>query len=175
MTYFLLLTAFTVSIDSLVCGFSLSLMGKKKFFIVIGIALTVYAMCFLANYLALFLKDCLTEKTAGFGGIILIGVGVFNLIKRDDCASVSDKNIISRTLLTGFAVGLDGAAANLSLALMGINAFYVPLVIAAMHALMIATGIALAQTPLVKKLDGFSFIPPAVLILLGAYKLVSVF
>lgn len=175
MTYFLLLTAFTVSIDSLVCGFSLSLMGKKKFFIVIGIALTVYAMCFLANYLALFLKDCLTEKTAGFGGIILIGVGVFNLIKKDDCASVSDKNVINRTLLTGFAVGLDGAAANLSLALMGINAFYVPVTIALTHAVMIALGIALAETSYAKKFGKIGFLPPIVLILLGGYKLLGFF
>lgn len=175
MTYFLLVTAFTVSIDSLVCGFSLSFIGKKKILIVSGIALTVYAMCLIANYLAVFLSDYITEKSAALGGIILIGVGIYNLIKKDECDGLSQGNVIKQSLITGFAVGLDGAAANLSLALMGLNAFYVPLTIAAMHAAMITLGIILAQTPVVKKFDKLDFIPPIILILLGIYKLTALF
>ena len=173
MTYFLLLTAFTVSIDSLVCGFSLSFLGKKKLTLVAGIALTVYIMCLFTNYLALFLQDYITERAASLGGIILIGVGVYNLFKRDGATKLDGKNVLKQSLVTGFAVGVDGAAANLSLALMGINAFYVPLTIAAMHALMIAAGIVLSETPLVKKFDKFDFIPPLILIVLGVYKLTA--
>ena len=88
---------------------------------------------------------------------------------------MSQGNVIKQSLITGFAVGLDGAAANLSLALMGLNAFYVPLTIAAMHAAMITLGIILAQTPVVKKFDKLDFIPPVILILLGIYKLTALF
>lgn len=175
MTYFLLLTAFTVSIDSLVCGFSLSLNRGDKTATVAVISLTVYVMCAVANYLAAFLGELLTEKTASLGGLILITVGIFNLIKKDEATKFSNKNSIKQSLLAGFAVGLDGAAANLSLSLMGINAFYVPLVIAAMHALTVTAGIALAQTPLAKKFGKYDFIPPIILIALGLYKLSALF
>ncbi len=175
MTYFLLLTAFTVSIDSLVCGFSLALNKNGKLITVAVIALTVYVMCAAANYLAAFLGGFLTEKTASLGGLILVGVGIFNLIKKDKSTEFSDNDTIRQSLVTGFAVGLDGAAANLSLSLMGVNAFYVPIVIAAMHALTVAAGIALSQTPLAKKFDEYDFVPPVILVALGLYKLSALF
>ena len=175
MTYFLLLTAFTVSIDSFVCGFSLSFAGKKKIPIVAVIALTVFVMCLIANYSTALFADKLNERTASLGGIILIGVGIYNLIKKDGKTEIGAGGIIRQSLIAGFAVGLDGAAANLSLALMGINAFYVPVVIAAMHAFMISLGIALSETPIAKKFGKFGFLPPVILILLGLYKLTALF
>ena len=39
--------------------------------------------------------------------------------------------------------------------------------------LMIAAGIVLSETPLVKKFDKFDFIPPLILIVLGIYKLTA--
>ena len=171
MTYFLLLTAFTVSIDSLVCGFSLSFLGKKKLTLVAGIALTVYIMCLFTNYLALFLQDYITERAASLGGIILIGVGVYNLFKRDGETKLDGKNVLKQSLVTGFAEGLDGAAANLSLALMGINAFYVPVIIALMHGIMVFIGILLSEFPFLKKAEKLSFLPSVILIILGLYKL----
>ena len=171
MTYFLLLTAFTVSIDSLVCGFSLSFLGKKKLTLVAGIALTVYIMCLFTNYLALFFQDYITERAASLGGIILIGVGVYNLFKRDGETKLDGKNVLKQSLVTGFAVGLDGAAANLSLALMGINAFYVPVIIALMHGIMVFIGILLSEFPFLKKAEKLSFLPSVILIILGLYKL----
>ena len=83
MIYFLLLTAFTVSIDSFVCGFSLSLGGGRKLPILFGIFLTVLAMCLFTNYAALLLAGKITERTASLGGLILIGVGIFNLYKKN--------------------------------------------------------------------------------------------
>ncbi len=173
MIYYLLITALTVSIDSLVCGFSLSFGSGKKIRVVAGIALTVFAMCLFTNYLTAFFADYLSEKTASIGGLILIGVGIYNLLKKDG----GFKNVggAKQIALTGFAVGLDGALANLSLSLMGINAFYVPVTIALMHALMIALGIALAQTPFSRKICKFDFIPPLILIALGVYKLTGLF
>ncbi len=174
MIYYLLLTAFTVSIDSFVCGFALSLRGKKKYLIVLGIFLTVLAMCFIANYLAIFLSEYLTEKTASLGGLILIGVGIWNLFKKDEDSSAK-YGVLKQSLISGFAVGLDGAAANLSLSITGINSFYVPIVIAAMHALTISLGILLSQTKLAKKFGSIKFIPPVILILLGIYKTLGFF
>ena len=174
MIYFLLITALTVSIDSFVCGFSLSLTNNKKLPLILGIALTVFIMCAVVNYATAFFADKLTEKTTSLGGIILIAVGIYNLVKSDN-DTIKERNTLSQALISGFAVGLDGALANLSLALMGINAFYVPITIAVMHALMIALGIALSQTSIVKKFAKIGFLPPIILILLGAYKLLGFF
>ena len=173
MIYFLLITAFTVSIDSFVCGFSLACSVKRKIPIVVIIALTVYAMCLFTNYLAIFFTNMLTEKTACLGGIILILIGIYNLIKKNEQSL--NKNKYCQYFLTGFAVGLDGAFANLSLSIMGINAFYVPIVIALMHALMIALGISLSSTNISKKFAKIKYFAPLLLILLGTYKFCGFF
>ena len=175
MTYLLLITAFTVSIDSFVCGFALSLRNCKKFHIILGIFFTVLAMCFITNYLAIFLADIITEKTASLGGIILILVGIFNLVKKDEKSNSNSHSALKQSLVSGFAVGLDGALANLSLSLMGINAFFVPITIALMHALTISFGVILSQTKLAKKFGKIKVIPPLILILLGAYKTLGFF
>ncbi len=176
MIYYLLITAFTVSIDSFVCGFSLSLNKNKKLPIVVCIAITVFLMCLFTNYLTVFFADKINEKTASFGGLLLIVVGIFNLIKeKDDISINSNKFNLLTYLLAGFAVGLDGALANLSLALMGINAFFVPVTIALTHAIMIYFGIELSQTSIAKKFAKIEFIPPLILILLGGYKLLGLF
>ena len=175
MFYYLLITAITVSIDSLFCGLSLRMNKIKKLTLVLGIALTVFIMCTIANYLALFLFDYLNEKTASFGGVLLILVGLYNLFKKDDGKEKPLSNSIKQTLVIGFSVGLDGALANLSLALMGINAFYVPITIALTHALMIWIGILIANTRIIKKFAKIEFIAPFRLILLGAYNLLGLF
>lgn len=174
MIYFLLITAFTVSIDSLVCGFSLSLSAKKKLPVILGIALTVFIMCVTVNYLTKFFADKLSEQTACLGGLILIGVGIYNLIKKDK-NEIKNEQTFKLSIITGFAVGLDGAVANLSLSLMGINAFYVPVIIAIMHAIMIAVGITISQTFFAKKFAKIEFIAPLILIALGCYKLLGLF
>ncbi len=172
---YILLTALTVSIDSLVCGFSLALTCKKKIAVIIGVALTVFAMCVFANYSTLFLQDKLNEKTVSIGGLILILVGLYNLLKKRDEKTTVFNSPLSCALVTGFAVGLDGAFANLSLSLMGMNAFYVPLIIAVMHAITISVGVLLAQTKLADKLAKIEFIPPFFLIFLGGVKLLGLF
>lgn len=176
MIYFLLLTALTVSIDSFVCGFSLSLKCKRKLPIILGITLTVFLMCLLTNYLTAFFAQKITEKTACAGGLILIAVGIYNLLKKND-DNINHENLsaVKLSLVTGFAVGLDGALANLSLSLMGLNAFYVPVIIAIMHAIMISLGVILSNTNLIGKLAKIEFLPPCILILLGGYKLLGLF
>ena len=176
MIYYLLLTAVTVSIDSFVCGFSLSCFKNKKLPIVIGIALTVFLMCALTNYLTAFFAEKITEKTVSLGGLILIAVGVFNLFKKEKTNQNNEwRSAFGQSIVTGFAVGLDGAFANLSLSLMGLNAFYVPIIIAITHAVMIYLGILLSETVFAKKFAKIEFIPPFILILLGGYKLLGLF
>ncbi len=174
MIYFLITTAFFVSIDSLICGFSLSLNNRRKLPIILGIAITVFLMCLAVNYGTKFFAKKINDKTASLGGLILILVGVFNFFKKDKTTS-NTKNSIKLSLITGFAVGLDGAVANLSLSLMGINQFYVPITIALFHALTIALGIALSNTTIAKKFAKIEFLPPLILILLGCYKLLGLF
>lgn len=174
MILFILLTALTVSIDSFICGFSLSLLKVKKIFIVLGITLTVLVMCLITNYSAMLLSNLLTEKTAGYGGLILIGVGVYNLIKNDK-ENLKKSTKLRQVFLTGFAVGLDGAIANLSLSLMNLNALYVPVLIALMHGLMISIGVWLNSVPIIKNITKYTFIAPIILIVLGAYKFIGVF
>lgn len=175
MIYFLLITAFTVSIDSFACGFSLRFAGKKRLYVVGCIAVTVFLMCATTNYAAVALSSILTERAAGAGGAILVLVALFNLFKKQNVGLRNNHTHTDGVVITGFAVGLDGAAANLSLALMGVNAFYVPIIIAIMHALMIWLGILLADAPVFKRLYGFKVLPPLVLAALGVYKLACSF
>ncbi len=181
MTGFLLITAFTVSVDSFACGFSLAFneKGKGRLIVALVIALTVFVMCSAANCAATAVSDVLNDKTVSLGGIILVGIGLYNLLKSskesEGIAALSPKKegdgLVKQSLLSGVAVGLDGAAANLSLAVSGINEFYVPVIIAAMHAVMIMLGVSLAGSPFIKKFGRLKFLPPLVLILLGLYKL----
>lgn len=181
MIYFLILTALTVSIDSFVCGFSLSYLSKKKLPIVLGIAISVFIMCAITNYSTAFFSKYLNEQTSSLGGLILIAIGLYNLIKgkddkEKDLSKLQNSNhMLKEIIAVGFAVGLDGAVANLSLALMGINFFYVPITIALMHAIMIWLGILISQTSLAKKFEKIELVSPIILIVLGGYKLLGLF
>ena len=181
MLYFLLLTAFTVSIDSFVCGVGLSLGGGKKSTILCGVCITVLTMCVITNYSARFLADIISEKTASLGGIILIALGFYNMLtkeKNNPLITITDKqnkNTIKDAILTGFAVGLDGSLGNLSLSLMGINELYVPLLITLMHVALIYFGITLSTCKIFSKIKWIDSLAPMVLICLGIYKLCGLF
>ena len=175
MIYFMIMTAFTVSIDSFVCGLSLSLSSKKKLPIILGIVITVLIMCCAVNYATGFFTNKLNEKTASLGGVVLIAVGLFNLFKGKKKTSINEQSILGISIISGFAVGLDGALANLSLSLMGLNDFYVPLTIAIIHGFMIGLGLLLSDIINTKQLAKIEFLPPLILILLGCYKLLGFF
>lgn len=169
-TLFLLTTALTVSVDSLVCGLSLSLNSKRKFPIACLIASIVLVMCEITNYLGYALNSFFTEDVASFGGVILIAIGLFNLL-----SSKSKGSSLGNVIFAGFAVGLDGAFANLSLSLMGFNDFYVPIVIAFMHFITVLVGILLANTKALKAVSKFDFVAPLILVFLGFYKILGIF
>ena len=174
MNYYILLTAITVSIDSFFFGLSLATVKRKRILIVLTITLIVLIMCTLANYLTSVFSNYLTEKTVGLGGIILIGIGIFNLLRKDDDLK-SDLSAFKQIIISGFAVGLDGSLANVSLALLGMNSFYVPLTIALMHGATIALGMLLCNTALKKLFTKLSFLPHVILVLLGLYKVIGIF
>ncbi len=177
MIFFIILTALSVSIDSFVCGFSLAFTNKKKLNIVLDIAITVFIMCLITNYLSFAIEKIFSQEVASCGGFILIVIGVINLInaKKTSTTIIKCKSGLKQGIAAGLAVGLDGAFANLSLALMGFNFFYVPVIIATFHGIMIYLGITLAHTRLAKKLDKIGIIPPLILILLGGYKILGLF
>lgn len=176
MMWFLIVTALTVSIDSFVCGFSLSFICKRKLPIILTIAFTVFIMCLITNYAPVFLSKYLTQNTTLLGGLILAFIGTYNLIKSFNTTSNEKAtNSNGQIVLTGLAVGLDGALANLSLSLMNINEFYVPVLIAFMHAIMVWLGIILSHTKLAKKFAKIGFLPPIILIFLGVEKLLGLF
>lgn len=175
MLSILLLTAFTVSIDSFLCGFSLSQNNREKYLSVPIITITVFLMCLITNYSGMLLDDFLTEKTVGLGGIILVGIGIVNLVKKENNTPIKARSTVVESLLLGVAVGVDGCLANLSLSIMGINAFYVPLTIALFHAALVSLGIFLSDKIFTTKLSKLKIIPPLILIGLGIYKIVGIF
>lgn len=172
MTIYLLLTAFTVSMDSLFCGLSLGLTSKKRLSIVLTICTVVFLMCLTVNYAGNFLSPLLTEKTVCFGGAILILTGLLGIKDTEKEQMLSNNELpFSSSVLSGFAVGIDGALANLSIALMGIKSFLVPVTIALMHAITVYLGIELANLPFWKKVSFTKIIASFLLVALGYYKL----
>lgn len=173
MIYFLLFTSLIVSIDSFFIGFSLSLNKRKIFLDVFVICFIVFLMCLATNYFALFLSNYFSEKISCFFGLILVIIGIINLISTKKQKETKEITSFYQTVLTGIAVGADGASLNLSLSLMNINFFYVPVIISLMHGLTIFLGILLGKTRIFSFIKKYSFIPPLILILLGIYKVLS--
>ena len=90
-------------------------------------------------------------------------------------AAAGAEKAFNKSLIVGFAVGLDGAAATLSLSLMGYTEFYVPLLITVMHLITIVLGTHLSESRLFCGMKNLKAAAPVLLIGLGAYKLISVF
>ena len=175
MNYYLIITALTVSIDSFLCGFSLAMNNSKKFTLVGIITLIVFIMCLVANYGAILLKNLLTEKTACLGGIVLIIIGLCNLFKKETNLNKKTSNFLVESVSAGFAVGLDGAFANLSLSFMDMNSIMVPITIAIFHGIMLLFSVLLSKTKTAQKISKITFVAPLILICLGVYKTIGFF
>ena len=174
-TIFLLTTALIVSIDSLICGFSLSVKARKTWIVLLGICFSVFTLCMLTSILGILLEDVFSENIANLGGLILIAIGIYNLCPKKDKKNNQNSSTLKQSIIAGFGVGLDGAFANLSLSLMGYNSIVVPLVITGMHVALISVGIFLSKSFTRLTFGKLSFIPPLVLIALGLYKLIMIF
>lgn len=174
MTLFLIITSLTVSIDSFICGFSLSLVSKRKLPIILGVTLTVFLMCLIANLTFSTILDCYQNLACILGGIILIGLGTYNLLKQDN-EHPQTSGIVKQSIITGFAVGLDGAIASISLAFMGYDTILVPVIIGAMHGITISISTLISNIKTRTRIEKLYVISPLILILLGVYKIVETF
>lgn len=174
MNLFVIITILSVSIDSMVCGFYLAFVKGNNTCVPLIVASVVFIMCLFANYFAMLFASFLDERLASLSGIILIIIGIINLTKKNTFKK-QDISLLKQASITGFAVGIDGAFANFSLAIMGFNSFFIPLSIAITHAVMVAIGIVLSKTKIAQKFGAIDFFPPLILIALGIYKLLGFF
>lgn len=171
--YYLLITSITVSIDSFFCGLSLGLVNKNKYCVVFTVCSIVFLMCSFTNYLSSFITPLLVEFSNYLGGAILIGTGIFSLFKKQEEIVLKQPNVFYFTVINSFAVGIDGAIANLSLALMGLNAFYIPIIIALTHAVAVFLGVIFSNFTFSVLKNNASIVPPLLLTCLGYYKLIT--
>ena len=178
---FLLTTALAASVDSFICGFTVTLAGGRKKPLLVGVTLILAAMCLAANYLGKFLSGVLSDKVAAAGGFVLIGVGIYDLIsaltgkRRPKEEKTPAKSKWKQSLLLGLALGPDGAFADLSISIAGNNSVFVPLVFTGMHLILLSLGIALARTRAARLIGRASPIAPLVLIGLGISKILILF
>ncbi len=168
---FILLTAFSVSIDSFLCGFTLSFKEKQKHKIIIGINLMVLILCLSFHFAGTFICRHINYDLSVLGGLIIIAVAVANIIesKKDNQKAISS---FKKSLIIGFAVGIDGATADFSLTLMGYVSILIPLIITLFHVISVSAGIILSKIKCISKLRMQTF-APIILLLFGLYKTIS--
>ena len=171
MNYFsLLLAAASSSADGFVAGAALGSGENARKNTVIAV-LTVGAACFAASLFAELLGELLSGIARLVCGPILILLGFSGLIRRDEEKTIRENLAVGdplKGLLTGLAVGGDGACVCVSLSLGGFGV-EAAAVVTAFHFIFIEAGtlIPLAAS---KKISGAK-ICPIILILLGIYKL----
>lgn len=166
---FLAITAFAVSIDSMLTGFAVGLKTKFTFTFSAIVAATTFILCALAVALGVLIDGILGEFVQIVGATFLIIIGICNFFKTADNEIYARLNF-KECFALGFAVGLDASVANLSIALMGYTSMLIPLFFAVMHFVMVSIGFAVATTPFTKKLKHTNKIAGVMLILLGIWK-----
>ncbi len=163
---FVFLTAITVSIDSFVAGFSLELNKQNKLTLPLTVAIVTFGMCLVACFCGNLLRRLLSGYVNYVGAAILFGLGICNLLKKEN--STLDKTF-SQCLAIGCGVGLDGAAAALSLVLQGMgNTLFLSLLMASTHFVTVFAGQRLAQ---IAKPKYPNVLSAALLFVLGTLKL----
>lgn len=136
-------TAFVVSLDSFVVGFTLSL-NKRDDNLPISVAFATLTLCIVTTILGAVIQDVVSEKTVNLiGAMLLIVIAVNNLF---DCKyeqiSIRKKSLF-QSIMVGFAVALDAGIANLSLSLNETNVL-APLLFTAFHYVTVLLGQKLA-------------------------------
>lgn len=142
-TLYVIFTAVCVSVDSFIAGFSLSLNKRKSLALPLTVAAVTLVMCLIAGMLATLLQDALEQYGGFIGACILVCLGIANLF-RQNSQTLDDVSFL-QCFAIGFGVGLDGAAATLSLVLQGMgDALTVSLVVALTHFFTVFLGQHLA-------------------------------
>ncbi len=163
MNYYILATAVSVSLDSFFGGLSVT---RGGFFAKLTKIITVVlVMCLISNYFGKLLLPIFKLNTNLFGGLCLIAIAIYQL--------VSKKKETQNPYLLGFAVGIDGACANFSLAIMGYNGILVPIILSFFHLVFLCLGYIVMGIGKIKSISENKFLSPCVLTGLGLYKIIT--
>ena len=123
---FVTITAITVSVDSFVAGFSLSLNKKRNLQLPMTVAAVTYLLCVVACIVGQILRPFLENYVKYFGAAILFALGAMSVVRQEGIC-LSDISF-GQCVAIGVSVGFDGAAACLSLAVQGLgNVLTLPL------------------------------------------------
>ena len=164
---FVLLTAVTVSIDSFVAGFSIALNKSKNLALPLTVDIVTYWMCLAASWAGNLLRPLLENYVKYVGAIIMFALGFSNLAKKEK-GRLCRINF-SQCVAIGAGVGMDGAAAALSLVMQGIgDTVFLPILFAATHFATVFAGQRLAQLAKPQKNNVFSAV---MFFVLGTIKL----
>ena len=168
--YLLLLAAASSGADGFVAGAALGTERNARKNTIFA-ALTVGIMCFAASIFAGVVGDVLSDIAKLACGSLLIFIGLSGIIKRGEENTLlkkfrDDGNL--KGLLTGLAVGGDGACACVSLSLGGFGV-EAAAVVTAFHLVFMEAG-GLIPLAVSKKISDAK-IGPIILMLLGFYKL----
>ena len=177
-TIFLLATAFTVSVDSFLCGLSLQAQYKGNFRMLIGIMLSVFLLCFIGSVSGYVVGDFLQNYSNLLGGVILYGVSILNTQPEKQSKTIitnANGHIFKKSIAVGIGVGLDGALACFSLSIARFNAIMVTMLITVTHALTLTIAINLINVFTDKNHLIFEKVPPLILAILGSIKTASFF
>lgn len=180
MDFYTAITALTVSLDSFFCGFSFSEKNKSGLGFSIGVSLTVLCMCFIALFQSESVTALLGNGSELLGGAVLCLIGIINFV--DELRGTNSRLPSLRfsrpknktglmSICGGFAVGIDGAVATLSLAVSGRYGIFLPFLIAFFHFVFVASGIAVSKFARKTVLLKYGYAPPLAVVMLGAYKI----
>ena len=168
---FLILTAFAVSIDSMVAGFAIGLKTKKTYFFAFIVAVSTLCLCIVFAMLATFAKDQYGIVLKTIGSLFLIIIGIANFFNHQE---ETPKNLCFKEGVSlGFAVGIDAGIANFSLCLLGYTQLFVPFLFAITHFFTVSFGAKIANSKLTHKLKHTNKISGIILVCLGIFKLLQ--
>ncbi len=80
-------------------------------------------------------------------------------------------DILIKSLIVGFSIGIDGAIGCFSLALTGINSLLVATLVTFMHILLLLSAFSLSKLIKIKNISVLEKIPTYIIFILGVYKL----
>lgn len=166
---YVIATAITVSIDSFIAGFSIALNKKKNLTLPLTVACVTYILCVTASVAGTLLKDFLENYVGFIGMAIMLCLGTVNLFKpqNENLQTIS----FTQCIFVGFAVGMDGAAAALSLTLQGIgDIVFTPILFSFTHFLTVHLGQCFAGST---KLHHTNYISAAIFYFLAIIRILE--
>ena len=172
--FFLLTTAFSVSIDSFLCGLSLQAQYKEDLKMLLGITVSVFTLCFISGVCGVLVGNFLQNYANALGGIILYSVAIINSLPEVNSTSVLStptRHVFKKSLAVGIGVGLDGALACFSLTATGFNSVLVIILITLTHVITLMLAITLINVFGNANVKVIKIIPPFILAILGSIKI----